>query len=108
MKVRSAQLTVPGGLSTPQAPSHTKDLGIAGEWNTTSVPKQPGVACVSRNKDTGNLPDQGLGFFWVGASPRPSWADGPQEDSPCLGHPSTPTITEESGPPERVLTPGLR
>jgi hypothetical protein len=32
---------VPRGLSTLQAPYHTQDLEITGEWNTTSVPKIP-------------------------------------------------------------------
>jgi hypothetical protein len=45
----------PGGLSMPQALYHTQDLGITGEWNTTSVPKQSRGAWASRNRDTGNL-----------------------------------------------------
>ena len=32
---------VPRGLSKPQEPYHTQDLGITGEWNTSSVPKNP-------------------------------------------------------------------
>jgi hypothetical protein len=32
---------VPRGISTLQAPKHTQDLEITGEWNATSVPKNP-------------------------------------------------------------------
>jgi hypothetical protein len=55
--------------STPQAPLNTPDVGITGEWNTTSVPKQLGRACASMKKDTGNPPHQPLGF--VQSAPAP-------------------------------------
>jgi hypothetical protein len=56
-----------------QASSHTQELGITGEWNATSAPKQPGVACARRNRDTENPPDQQLGFIPVSPRPMPSW-----------------------------------
>jgi hypothetical protein len=81
-----------------QVPLHTQDIGITGEWNATSVPKQPGVACVSKDRDKGNPTDQWLGLFLVSISPRPSLAQTrlrvPQapEDSPHCRCPSTPRI----------------
>jgi hypothetical protein len=87
---------VPRGLSTLQAPYHTQDLRITGEWNATSVPKNFRGSCASRNRDKGIPPDQRLEFFTVGASPVPSsvqtWQRVPRssEDSPCCWLPSTP------------------
>ena len=39
---------IPRGRSMLQVPLHTQDLKITSEWNTTSVPKQPGGSCASR------------------------------------------------------------
>jgi hypothetical protein len=50
----------------PQSPEDSPHyLRITGEWNTTSVPNQLWQACDSRSKDTGDLPDQQLGFFLI-------------------------------------------
>ena len=60
--------SVPRRLSTLQAPKHTHDLGITGEWNTTSVPKNPRGSCASRNRDKGTPPNQRLGSIQVGVT----------------------------------------
>ena len=105
-----------GGLSTPQAPSHTEDLGITGEWKATSVPKQPGVTCASRNRDKGNQPDQQLGFFLVGIGPCTILGANSEEDPTVPRGLSTPKvpwhnqdlrITKETWPSERDLVSGV-
>ena len=49
--------------------SMPKDVGITGEWNATSAPKNHRGSCASRNRDKGTLPDQRLGSIQVRASP---------------------------------------
>jgi hypothetical protein len=93
---------VPRKFSTAQVPLHNQGLGITGEWNM----EQLGVACASRNRDTGNPPDQHLGFIPVGAAtlgtnsadssmvPRGLYM--PQKPK----HTQDVRITEKSQPPE--------
>jgi hypothetical protein len=52
--------------------AHTKVLGIADEWNTTSVPKNPGGSCASRNRHKGTPHHKRLGFILVRSSHGPS------------------------------------
>ena len=49
--------------------STLQDLGITGEWNATSAPKNQGGSCASRNRDKGTPPNQRLGSFPFRASP---------------------------------------
>ena len=49
--------------------SMPKDVGITGEWNATSAPKNLGGSCASRNRDKGTPPNQRLGSIQVRASP---------------------------------------
>ena len=57
--------TVPRGLSTLQVLYHALDLRITGEWNTTSVPTQPGGPGASRSRNIGTQPNQWLRFHPV-------------------------------------------
>jgi hypothetical protein len=92
------RLTVPRSLEDSPCYKHPSTLRITGEWNATSVPKQPRGAWASRNRDTGNQSYQQLGFIPVGTIPSPPWAwkrltvPGFPEDSPHCRRPSTPRI----------------
>jgi hypothetical protein len=78
-------------VDSPQKNFHAAcTLAHTGSWYhlwvecTTSVPKQLGVACASKNRDTGNphTHKQVLGFTPVGSSPVPPWVQ-TRQTVPC-------------------------
>jgi hypothetical protein len=84
----------PRGLSTLQAPYHTQDLEITGEWNTTSVPKPQRVFC-QQEQGQRKPARPVIGFILVSVtSPTPSWVQTQRdsEDFPCHRRPSTPRL----------------
>ena len=56
--------------------STLQDLGIMGEWNATSTPKNHRGSCACRNRDKGTPPNQRLGSIQVVASPTIFCAEG--------------------------------